>query len=878
MNDVLDIIAAKSDSSNNCKWLPFKAHSLDTAGIIERLFYSWLPDNVRNFFADSLFGGVSDEALDCALNYCKLAALLHDIGKITPAFQGKISNNIEGCADRLERAGLPVNNIAKESFAHAAAGKYILLLNDKFPKRFADIIGLHHGGAASDGDFDIIHYGEKYYGKKKAQTAAWEGIWREWEEFSLRETCFASPADVPNPSIKAQMIVVGLLIMADWIASNTEYFPYIGTGEVLSDEDIAKRADYAWEKLGLLEPWCPGRFSDSGEYFGAHFGFSPNSVQRDFLRAVGDNPHGGLYILEAPMGIGKTEAALTAAELLAGESGLGGVYFGLPTQATANGIFTRIHDWLGKSGDVKHSVRLAHGMVELNDEYESIFRGTANNSGDDSVIVHEWFEGRKQALLSDFVVATVDQFLLASLKQKHVMLRHLGLAGKAVIIDECHSYSEYMNIYLDSTLRWMGAYNVPVIIMSATLPPKRRAEIVKAYLNKSKPVDIESAGDEYAYPCVTYLSGYKAIRRELSFDGEQRKISVTQICDDGIAAEVSSKLENGGCAAVIVNTVVRAQNIARVLRKVLTDYTVICFHSRFIASDRAKIENEVLKRAGKHSDKSTRDKLIIVGTQVIEQSLDLDFDYMITDLCPMDLLLQRLGRLHRHNRPRPKGLEQAELAVMFPENKIYSDFILERTKKFLPEKLTIPRDIPRLVADTYEEPSEEEKAGEICAKYIREIDDKKEMAKEYCISSNKIESKRDSLFDLIVNGAENSEEAEATVRDGEDTIETLVLRRESEQKYSLMSGGRRFDATAPLDYDEGKAIARERVRLPLWISKYKFKKTVDELDKIPKMWRESQWLKGELLLIFDENGEAKLAGRRLRYTAEYGLETINEQE
>lgn len=180
------------------------------------------------------------------------------------------------------------------------------------------------------------------------------------------------------------------------------------------------------------------------------------------------------------MGIGKTEAALAATEILASRFGYGGMFFGLPTQATANGIFDRIHSWASGTDDI-HSLRLAHGMTDMNDEYCEMFHGRASDISDDdndNIMVHTWFEGRKQALLSEFVVATVDQFLMASLKQKHVMLRHLGLAGKTVIIDECHAYDRYMYVYLENSLRWMAAYNVPVIILSATLPPDKRAELI----------------------------------------------------------------------------------------------------------------------------------------------------------------------------------------------------------------------------------------------------------------------------------------------------------------------------------------------------------------------------------------------------------------
>ena len=198
----------------------------------------------------------------------------------------------------------------------------------------------------------------------------------------------------------------------------------------------------------------------------------PNSLQSEILDITGDADKPGIYILEAPMGIGKTEAALSAAEILAAKYGSGGVFFGMPTQATSNGIFVRLEDWAKKNADEEktlHSIRLAHAAAELNDDYHDLVSGDSVMYDEDGsgLVVHSGLSGRKQALLSDFVIGTVDQMLLAALKQKHVMLRHLGLAGKVVIVDECQAYDAYMNCYLDRVMTWLGVYKVPVIILSS---------------------------------------------------------------------------------------------------------------------------------------------------------------------------------------------------------------------------------------------------------------------------------------------------------------------------------------------------------------------------------------------------------------------------
>ena len=180
---------------------------------------------------------------------------------------------------------------------------------------------------------------------------------------------------------------------------------------------------------------------------------------------------------------------------MASRFGLGGVFFGLPTQATANGIFPRLLGWADTQSEktLPQAIKLAHGMAELNECYLRL-QGRGVQLEEDAqeehrVQVHQWFRGNKQVLLANFVIGTVDQLLLAALAQKHVMLRHLGLAGKVVIIDECHAYDTYMNCYLDRTLEWLGWYKVPVILLSATLPARRRTELVEAYQQKKAAPD-----------------------------------------------------------------------------------------------------------------------------------------------------------------------------------------------------------------------------------------------------------------------------------------------------------------------------------------------------------------------------------------------------
>lgn len=871
--DLLDIIAAKSCAENPSLWLPFNVHAIDTEKIIEKLFNKWLSEAERLYIANELgASGDIDNAEGVACRLCRFIALIHDIGKITPAFQCKITNNIENHKDTLYSLGIKLPCREPEKSPHNLSGQY-LLKEMGVNEEIAVIVGAHHGNCSDNVD-NQESYPYNLYGKNEEE---WNNCRKKWLDYALNKTGFNKIENLPTPNVKVQMLLCGLLIVSDWIASNTSYFPLLDAFQCSADFD--ERARNAWEKLGFTDCWNAENTFDFNEFFIARFGFPPNTVQEEVFRSISENPTPALYILEAPMGIGKTEAALSSAEILAARFGLGGLFFGLPTQATANGVFTRIHSWAEKLPDDAHSMRLVHGMTELNEEYTEMFHGTAADSEDNCAIVHDWFNGRKQALLSDFVVGTIDQLLMASLIQRHVMLRHLGLAGKVVVIDECHAYDAYMNVYLDRTLAWLGAYKAPVLLLSATLPSQRRSELVQAYRNERKCTPIESS----AYPSLTHTSGEKTFVKEIKLDIPQKSIRVSRLPEQALCETLSQKLSGGGCAAVIVNSVSYSQRLAEAVSAALPDFRVICFHSRFIAAERAEIENKLLSLLGKKSTENDRNKVIIIGTQVLEQSLDLDFDYMITQLCPMDLLLQRSGRLHRHNRVRPNKLNKPELSILIPSDEnmksVYSEWILSRTEKKLPDILEMPDCIPQLVEMVYSEPTDEEKTDSSYMKLANEIQTKTEKAKKYCINSSKLGSKRNNLLSDFLSADESyiDTDAEAAVRDTDETIEVIALVRNDENSCTDFSRTAIFNVNTTLEHSEERLIANQRLKLPPSFAKYHFRETLESLTPIPKGWRDSKLLRGELLLILDENGEAELIEKRLRYTKERGLEELKEQ-
>lgn len=336
-----ELLAAKSSFEDNTKWLPFNVHASDTAGIIKRLFNKWIAQNVRRRLCAAIGIESSENAEEIVCNYCKFIALVHDIGKLTPAFQRKLKDNIQGLDDRLLDAGIDLSGLTQISESpHNIAGQYILKKEFEVAPPTAVIVGAHHGDCSADRG--QCSYEANYYGHGKVNVNEWTQIRAEWMEYALSVTGFEDVKNLPNPDVAAQMLITGLLVMSDWIASNTDYFPYIDIEERLNDEQCEERVRRAWNKLSLTDSWYADFIADSDSFFEERFGFKPNSVQREFMNVVSLCNKPGIYILEAPMGIGKTEAALAATEILASRFGYGGMFFGLPTQATANGIFDRI--------------------------------------------------------------------------------------------------------------------------------------------------------------------------------------------------------------------------------------------------------------------------------------------------------------------------------------------------------------------------------------------------------------------------------------------------------------------------------------------------------------------------------------------------------
>ena len=881
-------------------WLPFWIHSSDTEGTMLKLLSAWLPQRTKQALC------VNGEEL---AQVCRFLALVHDIGKLTPAFLTRILPSLTELRERLEAEGIytAADSRKSDSLRHPLAGAAILQRLG-CPPGIVSVVGAHHGRPISreqDKNLDILLelgspgcYGAS--GRKSAQGQRWEAMREMWFNYALKSCGYESAEDLPELDIPTQVLLTGLLIMADWIASNQSYFPLLEPEDWGETVDLEQRIDEAWNRFDLRDAWTPLPAFPDDAWFKDSFGFPPNLEQKTMLEAAGDCFGPGIFILEAQMGRGKTEAALAAAEILAGRLGCAGLYFGLPTQATANGIFPRLLDWGERqAGNLALTIRLAHGMAALNEDYCALFHGDAavDDDGDGGLLVHPWFKGRKQALLSDFVIGTVDQLLMAALKQKHLMLRHLGLSGKVVILDECHAYDAYMNQYLDRALNWLGKYGVPVIILSATLPAERRAGLVDAYLNRTPVRNNEEAWrSSRDYPLLTWTQGDTVLQRAIPTEGPGKTVFLGRLADGDLADWLRVQLREGGCAGVIVNTVRRAQEMAEVLEQKLPEARVEVFHSQFIQPDRAEKEAELVRLLGKTSCAADRDRLIVVGTQVLEQSLDIDFDCLVTDLCPMDLLFQRIGRLHRHNRSDRTILLREPVCMLLGTGEddlepgsraVYGRWLLLRTRQLLPEKVSLPESIPQLVQETYAVPEAEtlEREGmrEAWEEYLRARDGKESRADAYRIPKpSKKKRARMNTFNgwLDAGLAETDAGAEAKVRDSVSSIHVLIMRRNGKGEISFLPwiGKPCFlSPHRPPEDETARLVAVQRLNLPGFFSHERMAdQVITELEennaKLIPEWQRSDWLRGELILLLNEKNRIELCGYTLTYDRKTGLQ------
>ena len=1009
---------AKTDSEDGSVWLPLYVHLSDAARTMAKLWDGWVPKNVRGMFARRC--GENEELARKSLVFLAGA---HDIGKATPIFQAKPcgrgwDGELMSLAWKPEKAGLPIEASlsAGRHPTHPIAGQVLVTryLQNVFgwssiqADSWGSIVGAHHGNMP---DKDRVREGfiltTEMGNTSDDADESWRSAQRELLDYALN-LAGLSKEDMgllANCAWDAstESVACGLLIMADWIASNQELFPLVplipgenSTCSLTSEKDDASldaRAGRAWRKLDLSPSWTGEKPEASDGWFCRRFGLpggcTPRPMQKATVEAAEKMTEPSLMVIEAPMGEGKTEAALAAAEIVGAQFGCGGVCVALPTMATTDAMFGRVRRWLDRlATNGSSSIYLAHGKAQLNEEYQGIVRSShthsplssmgvdlgGGGSSDERVVVSDWMQGRKKGMLANFVVCTVDQVLMGALDMRHLSLRQLALAGKVVIVDECHAYDSYMQQYLMRVLEWLGAWGCPVILLSATLPTSVRDSLVKSYRDgreargaslapavssadvasvpirrgrsrkeqaRAKKGSPETAPTDEAYPLITIASESGVKRFDCPASSRSAQISVSALHDepDALIALLREGLSEGGVAGVICDTVTRAQAAYRALRDCFGSDEVVLTHACFMDLDRMENETALRTLLGPDATRSNGkrpERMIVVGTQVLEQSLDIDFDLLVTDVAPIDLLMQRLGRVHRHVRgegekDRPVRLRKARCFLrgiegISPEGPVFASGVSRvYDRASLMEALAVsglldlgvsaglalPGDIAKLVRLAYS-PAVEEMVPEgwlpsyskACEERAKAVQDKKMRAEIFLLPSAKSlardEKTLTGLFSRAIedgSGSQMSEDAgQRAVRDTQETVEVLLVRRESSRvrllpwvgdEQSGVERGQEIPIAYEPDWALSMVLAQCAVRLPLSLCRLQqLDRLIGELEdgceRWVAAWQDVPVLAGRLALAMEEvEGEpgafeTTVLDQRVRYTREEGLSTARQ--
>ncbi|QTT78095.1 CRISPR-associated helicase/endonuclease Cas3 [Streptomyces mobaraensis NBRC 13819 = DSM 40847] len=930
----------KSAARNGGRTHLLIGHLLDTAAVAGVMWDEYLAPSIRKRL-DEISNGRGR-------TWFMWMCGIHDCGKASPSFQGLDPAE----ASPVRAAGLTWRRLPRSvKWRHDVAGAAMLLprLREEWQRDEAvawvlPLVAGHHG---------------KFPSKKKPPSQDAQGTGPAWAETQrvlvdvfTRAVGFESVAAArPVSALRKaeQLTLSGLVVMADWIASDHRHFAGIADAQGVSPAQACRRAATAWKALGLRGGWRQLALPKSPMApLTERLGVRPRASQRELVERAWSIPAPGLLIAEAPMGEGKTKAALAAAEVLAARFGCDGVFVAMPTQATCDPMYAQVVSWVGSFDPIlEQHVALLHGKRRYNALWREIWEGIrpTGTDGSDGTLADpwevygaideddefggpsgpagaddidrtgppQWLLGGKRGLLTPFAVGTVDHLLYAATRTRHVMLRFAGLAGKVVIVDEVHAADVYMRQFLLEALRWLGQAGVPVVLLSATLPPAQRQAFVDAYLSGAlADEDVRQPVPQPAgYPCVTAayaVSGQPVAESSRLPTPSWRSSTPVRLSwlpdveSDGsaVAAKVREEVADGGVVLVVVNQVARAQAIYEALRREGVEGTVHLLHGQLCAKDRADRTEECLRLLGPAAGGSRPKRMVLIATQLAEQSFDVDADLLITDLAPVDLLLQRIGRLHRHAgtaRPRahttPRvivtgvaaGSEQGRPRFLPASQKVYGQWPLLRATALVAEAAgpllangtadraggvpwSIPSDVPTLVARAYGEadvcPPEWQEPSALEAWRAEEAN-RQEAAGKYVLTRPRNWA-APTLEGLHYAGAATpkEEDLDAVVRDGELGVEVVLVHRLA-NGYTALDGTRLGAHGEAPDESVVERLLGGSVRLPGRLSE-EAEKTLGALPG----WAGDPWLRYARALVLDD-GAAILGTNRLSYEPEIGL-------
>ncbi len=678
-------------------WHPLAYHCLDVAAAADALL------RARPRLAARL-SEISGLSIQTAEGWLRLLLGLHDLGKFADCFQSLVPErwHLDNKAIWTKKNSGPL------SLRHGDAGLVLWCegIGDTvsqaagwsgeergaFESWLLPVFGHHGKPILNDGNLPRARDIATTQAISDATAYAVQAV-----ELLLRTEPRKEPAYTNEQALlRAGWLVAGFAVMADWIGSNQEWFPYhppiLNLPEYL--EKAKQQAAIAVSGAGLVSVHLSYNYALPQAL---NLTTAEATPLQDWAATVALLEEGPcLAFLEDLTGSGKTEAALILAFRMMARGKAGGLYWALPTQATANALYTRLsqsYKNLFEQGATP-SLALAHSSTDLQNDYQNSFfrEGLKENAGrpeekaysaDEetaSALCAAWLASdRRRSLLADVGVGTIDQALMGALPVKFQSLRLTALADRILVVDEAHSYDAFTTRLLKQTLAFQAALGGSAIVLSATLTSKTKNELLTAFaegagwVRRNRNEKAESGTNAFPLASLLCKPQTKAAcapqESPLSpLRGTRRDLKVKR--HDSAQAAIASLIEHaraGRCAVWIRNTVQDALDGAGEIAKAAPDIQPRLFHARFTLADRAAIETQVLHWFGKQSTAELRAPeglgRVVVTTQVVEQSLDLDFDAMVTDLAPIDLLIQRAGRLHRHSRG---GRSEPVLEIVSP--------------------------------------------------------------------------------------------------------------------------------------------------------------------------------------------------------------------
>ena len=602
---------------------------------------------------------------------------LHDIGKVNHGFQARL----RGEKPDAGHIG-PVWSIVCDSVPDRSLRRDIhkALRRRDWKGWFADkedeaaywnAVFAHHGGAPRGGDRPDPNLWKEQNGYSPLSALADTATMLR----AMFLAAFDETATTPLPSAPRFMhAMVGLVTLADWLGSDRCVFAYPCEDAPTGKERIpwARKEAAALLRRRWLDPGVarqapvPAAFADL---------FPDFSELRPAQEALWETPlpsAGQIVALEAETGSGKTEAAMLHFFRLFRAGEVDGFYFALPTRAAAAQIHRRVTKTLRRwFGGAAPPVGLAvPGYLRVDAEEGSSLPEQAGTLWPDETDTDRvWAVERPKRYLSGAaMVGTVDQLLLGGLQVKHAHLRSGPMLRLLLVVDEVHASDAYMTEILRNVLDQHSAAGGHALLMSATLGALARLRFLapgKRVEAQEEPPLAEAVASPY--PAIQRTG---EAQRPLSGDDREKRVSV-RLRDhgalDSVLAQIKRQAEDGGAVLFIRNTVRDAQDAFRRLegfgapllrcKGVATPH-----HGRYAPEDRRRLD-EALERA---FGKECRAGVVAVTTQTAEQSLDICADRLVTDIVPGDVLLQRIGRLHRHALARPAGFETPTVEVLVP--------------------------------------------------------------------------------------------------------------------------------------------------------------------------------------------------------------------